>query len=99
MVRVGQLNSMVVKGENGEVISGSMSQVIMLCTVTDNRVGRLSMTSKGKTGFRFITVADATGFISLGMNAAETSLRDHDKEESDCGENSRLFLARKSLVT
>lgn len=56
------------------VVQGELRTIKIRCICTDNRVGRLPITDKGKDGLRFLYIADATGFMSVGMNAAECGL-------------------------
>lgn len=67
--------------------------VIMRCVVTDNRVGRLPKTDKGKDGNRFISLADFTAFMSIGMDASETGLKQYDLDEAACSETAALFFS------
>lgn len=60
--------------------------------VTDNKIGRMPADGKDKNGSRFIDVADATGTISMYLNAESSGLRAMDLPEPQCSEKARCFF-------
>lgn len=74
------------------VKKGTLDKVVLRCVVVDNRVGRLPSGGKGKSGYRFVNIADVTGMISIYVHARDTGFKLFDLKENDCSENARCFF-------
>lgn len=57
------------------VKKGSLERIKIPRVVADNRVGRLPAGERGRTGFRFINIADATGTVSIYVHARDSGLQ------------------------
>lgn len=79
----------VVKSDTSKVLGSS--SVVIKCAVTDNRVGPLPQTGKGKEGIRFLSIGDFSSSMSLGVDSTEAGIVQYDLPEKECGENARLF--------
>lgn len=96
-VTIGELLKLPVASEgtiekNDTTKTLNAKSVIIRCVITDNRVGRLPRTEKGKEGNRFVYLADMTAFMSIGVDATETKIKQLDLAEEDCVDCARLFF-------